>query len=241
MKKVIGINIDGILRNYLDKFEKVYISTYISNPSLIETNEEMTEVKILTEDEEIEKGDIIRKSIEDKIKKPIDSSDLLNHFHFDGGKNYIGDEVDSKGKLDEFMYELKAFNIFGQADSYQGSIDSFHKLQMLGEKEGLFDVVLLSTLRGKGITATYSFLANNGCRARRVIFLRDDFEKWDHCDILFDIAPEAIQSKPDDKLVIKIEQDSNKWDSGDFNFPSLKDALKSEELTKSIMDFCELS
>lgn len=238
MKKVIGVNIDGVLRNYLDKFEKVYISTYIHNPSLVDTNEEMTEVRLLSEEEEEERGLSIQKTIESKIKKPIDSFDLLNHFHFEGGLNYLGDEVDAKAKMEEFMYELKAFNIFGQADAFQGAVDALHKLQMIGDKEG-FDVVLLSTLRGKSITATYSFLANSGCRARRIVFLKDDFEKWDYCDVLFDVAPESIQSKPDEKLVIKIEQESNQWDRGDFNFPSFRDAIKDEKLIQKIVEICK--
>jgi len=238
MKKIIGINIDGVLRNHLDRFEKVYTSTYIHNPSLVDTNEEVTEVKFLSEQEEEERGIKIQEEIKEKIKKPIDSPDLLNHFHFDAGKNYLGDEVDAQGKLEEFMYELKAFNIFGQADPYLGSIEARHKLQMIGDEKN-FEVILFSTLKGKSVTATYSFLANNGCRARNIKFLKDDFEKWDYCDVLFDVVPESIQSKPDEKLVIKIEQDSNKWDRGDFNYLSFREAMKDEKLVEEIINRCK--
>jgi hypothetical protein len=233
MKKRIGVNIDGILRNYLDRFEKVYISTYIYNPSIVEANEEMTEIKFLSEEEEIERDKKTQTTIAEKIHKPIDSHDLLNHFHFDPGVDFGGDEIDARGKMEEFMYELKAYNIFAQAEAYTGAIDSLHKLQIIGEKEG-FDVVLFSTLKNKAITATYSFLSAVACRARNIMFLKNDFEKWDHCDVLFDVVPEAFQSKPEGKIVIKIENEANQWDESDFSYKSLKDAVKDQELISKI-------
>ncbi len=237
MKKRIGINIDGILRNYLDRFEKIYISTYISNPSIVDTTEEFA-YKELTEEEQEAKALKIQDEIKKKVKKPFDSYDLLNHFHFDAGKNYLGEEVDAQGKLSEFMYELKTFNIFGQAEAYRGSFDALHELQLIGKETEAFDVVLLSHLNSKAITATFTFLGNNGCRAKNISFVNHDFEKWDHCDVLIDIAPESLQSKPEDKISVKIEQPYNIWDSADYTFTTLKDAVRDKDFIDKIVEFC---
>ena len=233
MKKRVGVNIDGIIRNYLDRFEKVYTSTYIYNPSLVDANEEMTEIRFLSEEEEIERDKKTEQTISEKITKPIDSHDLLNHFHFEPGVDFGGDEIDARGKMEEFMYEFKAYNIFAQADAYPHAVDALHKLQMIGEKEG-FDVVLFSTLKNKAITATYSFLSGVACRARNIMFLKNDFDKWEHCDVLFDVVPEAFQSKPNGKIVVKIENDANQWDEADFSYKTLKDAIKDQILIEKI-------
>ena len=51
MKRKLGINIDGVIRNFLERFEKVYISTYIHNETLVESGEDGG-MKVLTDQEE---------------------------------------------------------------------------------------------------------------------------------------------------------------------------------------------
>jgi hypothetical protein len=242
MKRKLGINIDGVIRDYLERFEKVYISTYIYNDSLVETSDEF-QYKELTADEEADKFANIEKRMDDMITKPIDSFDLMNHFKFEDGKNYLGFEKTAEEIFKEFIYELKAFHIFGQANAYQWSIDAAHRLQQLGEDEDLFEVVLLSTLKGKAISATYSFLASIACRVKNVVFVQDDFDKWDHCDAIIDIMPETFQSKPEDGLSIKISHDFNKWDEADLTYDSMRDAFHKldedgdAEMIKKIKEF----
>ena len=214
MKRKLGINIDGVIRDYLDRFEKVYISTYIHNNSLVETSDEF-QIKVLTDEQEEAKFSVIEKRMKDMITKPIDSFDLMNHFKFEDGKNYLGFDNTAEEIFKEFIYEIKAFHIFGQANAYQWSIDAAHRLQQLGDDEDLFEVVLLSTLKGKAIPATYSFLASIACRIKNIIFVKEDFDKWDHCDVIIDIMPETFQSKPKDCLSIKINHELNKWDEAD--------------------------
>jgi hypothetical protein len=223
MKRKLGINIDGVIRNFLERFEKVYISTYIHNETLVETAEDGG-MKVLTDEEDEVRALSIEKRIDDMITYPIDSFDLMNHFKFEAGKNYLGDEVSAEKMFNEFINELKAYQIFGQANAYQWSIDSAHRLQQLGTDEDLFDVVLLSTLRGKAISATYSFLSSIGCRIKSVVFLDEDFDKWDHCDAIIDIMPETFQSKPEeDCLSIKINHEFNKWDEADLSYDTMRD------------------
>ena len=238
MRKKIGINIDGVLRNFIERFEKVYISTYISNPSLVEANEDMT-LKILSSEEEVEKEKSIGDQIKDRVKKPIDSFDLLNHFKFESGKNHLGDEVGPQEMLETFMYEMKAFNIFGQANTIQGADMAFHRLQSIGIQEDAYDIVLLSTLKDKAITATFSFLGNSSFKTREVLFLDSDYEKWDKCDIVIDVMPETFQTKPDEKMSIKISTEYNKWDAADHEFSDLRSISKDGDFIKKILEFCK--
>lgn len=224
MKRKLGINIDGVIRDFFDRFEKVYISTFIYNESLMETSDTL-QVKVLTEEEEEERSKKIQDKIDELIKKPIDSYDLINHYKFNDGKNYLGFDKTAEALFEEFMYEIKAFHIFGQANAYQWSIDTAHRLQQIGKEEDLFDVVLLSTVKGKAISATYSFLASIACRIKNVQFVDEDFDKWDYCDVIIDVVPEVFQSKPNDCLAIKINHEFNKWDEADLSYDTMRDAF----------------
>ena len=131
MKRKLGINIDGVIRDYLTKFEQVYIQTYINNESLVETNG--MELKVLTDEEEDAKNQMIRNKIDEMITKPIDSFDLMNHYKFEDGVNYLGMEKTAEELFEEFLYEIKAFHIFGQADQYPWAVDEAHRLQQFGQ------------------------------------------------------------------------------------------------------------
>lgn len=229
MKKVLGINIDGVIRDNLDRFEKVYIQNFIYNDTLVETTDDM-QMKVLTGQEEEAKAEMIQNRVNEMITKPIDSYDLMNHFKFEDGKNYLGIDKTAEEIYDEFVNEIKAFHIFAQAEQFPWAVDSAHRLQQFGKDEELFEVVLFSTLKGKARSATYSFLGTGvGCRIANVKFLEEDFDKWDYCDALIDIVPEAIQSKPEDGLVIKINTEFNKWDEADLSYNSIRDAFQTRD------------
>jgi hypothetical protein len=231
--KTLGINVDGVIRNYLSQFDKQYRKSMIHNEGLIEMNDDMTP-KERTAEEMEELAEKVKNLSADRINLPVDSPDLLNHYKFDGritkypAMNDL--EVDTevtltpKQVLEEFMYESFPFQIFGAAEEYPGTSNSVNQIQLIGLKEGLFKTVMVSTLKGQGICATYSFLGRTGCRAKNVIFVNEDEEKWEHCDVLIDATPEAFQSKPDGKISIKINHLYNQYDQADYSFNSLKEA-----------------
>jgi hypothetical protein len=97
-------------------------------------------------------------------------------------------------------------------------------------EEGSFEVVLLTTCKRKAIPATYSFLALKNCRIKNLVFVDEDYQKWEHCDILIDVMPEAIQAKPKGKIAIKINKDFNKWDDADYSFDNIKEVYNKEFL-----------
>ena len=61
----------------------------------------------------------------------------------------------------------------------------------------------------------------------------EEWQKWEHCDILIDCSSEAIQSCPEGKTIIKINQEWNSWDFSEKSFDSLEDvfnSIRKEEL-----------
>lgn len=221
--KTLGINIDGVIRDFLSQFDKHYRKAYINNPSIVGMNEDMT-VKERTEDEWKLLEDRIELAEKELISLPVDSSDLSNHYKFEETMSLDGETILSPQKaLDEFMNERYPFQIFGQAEEYDGACDTVNRIQAYGLNNKIYKTLFISSVKSPAIPATFHFLSKNASRIREVVFVDEDFEKWDHCDILIDCSPEAIQSVPNGKTIIKIEQPSNQWDKVEHSFKNIKE------------------
>lgn len=234
MKK-LGINIDGVIRDFHNQFDKQYRKIFIHNPNLVAMNEETHTFRPNTDDEERD----LEKRIHDKerelITMPVDSFELLNHYRFDSksiqmtkldtleGVDYTPIDMNPKQNLENFMYEEFPWQIFGAAEEYQGATDTINKMQHIGLSNNLFEVILLSTHKSKAIPATYSFLGKHNTRIRKIVFLGSDSEKWDYCDAIVDIMPGTFQSKPAGKTSIKVNHLFNQWDAADYSFDSIKE------------------
>ena len=76
MKK-LGINIDGVLRNFHSQFDKQYRKTFIHNPSIVAMNEEDMTFKAYTEDEEAAIEKKIADIIIEKLYLEFDSDSII--------------------------------------------------------------------------------------------------------------------------------------------------------------------
>lgn len=245
--KTIGINIDGIIRDSFNKFDSQYRKVFIHNPSLVAMNEEDMSMREYTEEEIQEIDKRIADLEHEMITLPMDSADFLNHYKFEEkeikmtAESFLLHEgevyeeapqnsivISSEEALDNFMYEDYALQIFGQTEEIGNAMEIVNKIQAMGIDTGKFDVVLLSTCKRKAVPATYSFLALKNCRVRKLVFINEDYQKWDHCDILVDVMPEAIQAKPSNKVVVKINQDFNKWDEADYSYDNIRDFYRDD-------------
>lgn len=252
MKK-LGISIDGVIRNYLDAFDKQYRKQFIFNESIVEMTDEF-QYKEPTEQDLDDRTKMMEEKAKELISLPVDSPDLLNHYQFKEIKEF---ETENSFKPDEenilfenfnsfenktltpqdalerFMYEKHPFKIFGDSEEFQGAMGYFNRIQAYGLQNNLFETVLITDLKSAAITANYFFLHKTGCRARNVQVVKDNEDKWNYCDVLVDVNPEAIQCKPEDKVSIKIDRLYNQYDDADYTLRTLKE-LNNEELLNKL-------
>jgi FMN phosphatase YigB (HAD superfamily) len=221
--KTLGISIDGVLRDLHGAFDKQYRSAYIHNPSLVEMNKDMT-VKENTQEE----LDTLEKRIalqeKELISLPITTYNLNNHYKFEEETAMDGETIlTPEEALKNFMNNRKPFRIYGDVEQYEGAADALNRIQSYGLVNNLYKTVLISNTDSKAIPATFHFLHKVSCRVRNVTFIEEDFEKWDHCDIIIDCVPEVIQNVPKGKTIIKIERPFNQYDKVEHSFKSLRD------------------
>jgi hypothetical protein len=221
--KTIGISLDGVIRDYYAEFDKQYRKAFIHNPSLVEMNKDMT-VKENTEEE----LQLLEKTIELKEKElislPMNSYDIVNHYKFDNTVAMDGETILSPQEaLEEFMYQKFPFQIFGKAEEYKGACEAFNRIQAYGLQNKLYKTVLLTSIGGAALPATWHFLATHNCRMRSFQCVEQEHQKWEYCDVLIDCVPEMIQDVPSGKKIVKIEHGFNKWDNSEHTFKLLSD------------------
>jgi len=221
--KTLGINIDGVVRDFYSQFDKHYRKVFINNPNHVEMNKDMTVKDRTDEDwENLEK--LIAEREREFISLPVNSYDLTNHYKFEETVALDGETVlMPEEALEDFMYNKYPFQVFGQAEEYPGACDAVNRIQAHGLKNNLYKTVFISKTRSSAIPATFHFLAKNASRIRNVHFIDEDYEKWDHCDVIIDCVPEVIQNVPEGKEIIKIEHAFNTYDKVEHVFKSITD------------------
>ena len=221
--KTLGINIDGVVRDFYNQFDKHYRKVFINNPNHVDMNTDMT-VKEKTEKDWENLESRIATREKELISLPLSSYDLTNHYRFEEKVALDGETIlTPQEALDEFMYSSYPFQIFGQAEEYLGACDAVNRIQAYGLSNNLFKTIFISNTKSPTIPATFHFLSKNASRIRCVQFVDEDYEKWDHCDIIIDCVPEVIQNVPDGKTIIKIEHPFNQWDKVEHSFKSIRD------------------
>lgn len=231
--KRLGIAIDGVLRDFNMQFEKVYRQKFIYNESQMPMTSD-GQLQVLSEYELEGIQNKIESEEKRRIRLPINTGDLLNHFTFDSqDKTYIdsdGSEVKTtttpRQELEKFI-EDHPFQILGKAqEMFKGALDYVNRIQSYGLETGKYETIIVSKNSGRQISSTLFFLAEYGCRVKNYAFVNNDYEKWRFCDDIIDASVETIQSKGNENRIIKIENPANQWDSCDFSFSDIKEVYQ---------------
>lgn len=178
---IIGINIDGVLRNHLNK--------------LIITHKKYHQSEI-------------------DVKDIVDY-DLEKYFKF----------TDDDDSLDKFLYEDCSLEIFGSADEIEDNVITKLNTFISKNREKL-TVKIMTRECGRAIPATLFFLSKTGSMCKEIKFINSYEEMWDECDILVTTFPKVLETKPKNKISIKIERNYNK-------------KIKSNKIIKNLSDFLE--
>lgn len=154
----------------------------------------------------------------------VTSFDLLQHYNFA-----------DKNELNLFLYKNCSLEVFGHADQMEENI--FIKLNnfiMDIEDEEEHEIYIVSRENNTSIPSTLFFLSKVLCKARNIKFVREYEDEWDGMDVLITTNPLTIESKPEGKILIKINQPYNKHLNGDYNVENIVDILDTEAMNKLI-------
>ncbi len=193
----IGITIDGVIRDFITKFESVYDKYYPV--------------------EEVEG--------EETPKREIDNLNLLEHFVFTGGTE----------ELNKFLYVDSSLEIFGHAgETKLNSVEHLNQLHNLIEDMGHTPIVISKELNNSK-PATLFFLSKLSAKVNNIIFVRDYDKKWEHVDILITADPTTLESKPKNKISIKVINHYNKNCESDYTIIDIKEILDDKKMLEKIL------
>lgn len=205
----IGIDVNGVLRDTILKFDLVYQKNLIEkkdeeflgqtfeldlsgNTSLIESEESNFEYKKISE---------------------VTSLNLQNHYSFQ-----------SDEELFSFLYEDFAMEIFGHSPSTE--MTTFNVLNdIYFEFRDEFELTIVSNEIGKSKPSTLFFLSKFGCLLEKVIFYSESTKNnmWNEVDILLTSNPELLLDKPKNKIVVKYNTNYNKQIESKYEINSISE------------------
>ena len=211
----IGIEVNGVLRDTIEKFKQVY------EKHLIEKNEDDFVNKTFEIDEfgnEKEKSEVT--NFEYKFLSEVDSLNLMNHFSFQ-----------SKEELFSFMFEEFPMHIFGHAPSTEMTTFNLLNDFYLTNRDS-HDLVIISDEMGKSKPSTLFFLSKFGCLIESVIFYNQvtSDKILSSFDLIVTSNPDIVINYSDKLTIIKFETAYNKQVKAEHTICSLKEL--SETLNK---------
>jgi len=218
----IGIDLNGVLRNTIEKFKQVYQKNLIDNHDDDFENQTFNvDISGNTKENQLEKN------FDYKIKSEVDSVNLMNHFTF---KN--------EDELFSFMYEDYTMEIFGHAPSTE--LNTFNLLNEFYYKfRETNDIIIISEEIGKSKPASLFFLSKFGCLIEELFFYNKITKKnlWNKVDILLTSNPNLLLYKPNGKVLIKFETNYNKQIDSEFKIKSLSELIPTIEIITNVYNF----
>ena len=210
----IGIEINGVLRDTINKFTELY-EKHLVDSHLNESTDKTYEIEFSGDTDEVLeiKENVNVNNFEYKILSPVTSLDLSSHFSFP-----------SKDELYSFMYEEYTMELFGHAPSTE--MASFNILNdIYYNLRDTYDLMIVSDEIGRSKPSSLFFLSKFGCLLEKVFFYSEITKKnmLDEVDILLTANPDLLLNKPDNKIMIKFITDYNKNIKSDYEISSLSD------------------
>lgn len=205
----IGIDINGVLRNTIQKLEQVYSKNYLEmvpddNPLKTYTMDESGNTVV---------NDVIENTFKYEMILPVTSNELTEHFKFP-----------TKDDFFNFLYEEFTMEIFGHSPSVETfSFNILNDLYL--ELRDTHDFVIVSNEIGKSKPATLFFLSKFGCLLEKVKFFSDFTinSMWNEIDILLTSNPTLLLEHPEDKIIVKYNTIYNQDINTEYEIDNLKD------------------
>jgi hypothetical protein len=210
MKK-IGIELNGVLRDTIEKFKQVY-QKHLVDYNDVEVTDKTYKLDLSGNTEE----ELLPEPFIYEILSDVDSLDLKKHFKFQNDE-----------ELYSFMYEEYTMELFGHAPSTE--MNTFNVLNDLyyGLRDD-YDLLILSDEIGKSKPASLFFLAKFGCLIEKILFYSQSTKNniWNEIDILLTANPSLLLEKPEGKTVIKFNTNYNKQIESEHQINSLSEFVE---------------
>jgi len=207
MKK-IGIEVNGVLRDTIEKFTQLY-QKYLIDNNQNEFVGQIFKIDISGNTEEIVQSEPFKY----EILSDVTSLDLKSHFSFQ-----------SQDELYSFLFEDYTMEVFGHAPSTE--LSTFNLLnEIYYDLRNDYDLTILSDEIGKSKPATLFFLSKFGCLLEKIVFYSESTKNiiWDEIDILLTANPNLLLNKPVDKVLIKFNTKYNKHINSEYEINSLSE------------------
>lgn len=212
---VIGVNLNGVLRDYFGKIEKTHTKYF--NP------EDGQEVFI--QDYDLEKW--IKFPKEEIVRNEIEFNPDFNEKEFlkSDVPAFDTEEVtDDDVTVDDFVYDKCCLEIFGYADEMvDGGVQSINDLEL--QTIGKHKFVVTSREAGRSVPSTLFFLSKTGCMIQDIKFTMGTTDCWDFVDCMITDHPEVLNSKPEGKITIKVEKTFNSEIPSDYSVRSVRELV----------------
>jgi hypothetical protein len=206
--KRIGIEINGVLRDTIEKFKQVYEKHLIDGYQ----NEFIGQTYKLDMSGNT-KEEVSPEPFKYEIISNVTSLDLMKHFLFQ-----------NKEELYSFMYEEYTMELFGHAPSSE--MNTFNMLnELYYDLRDDYELLIVSDEIGKSKPASLFFLSKFGCLLEKIVFYSEitKTQMWNQVDILITANPELILNKPNDKTVVKFVREYNENIECEFKISTLSD------------------
>jgi hypothetical protein len=146
-----------------------------------------------------------------------------------------------------FIYNDYAFELFGKCPVCERGLET--KLEVWTEKiikdfdinedfnrDEEIEVMFVSPLEyGPSIGNTYFFLSKLGTKIGESYFPDNMLKIWDKCDVLITANTDLLNSKPSDKITVKISREYNKDSEADFEYRDFSTFAAEKENTEIIV------
>lgn len=234
-KKIIGIDINEILRGRSLQFDKLYNIEFDGEGLPPEDDPYKFDLR---NDYKWEDGEEVTQYLNEDLPDDISPMDYqidentgkakVDAFAFREEKKFVS--ADERFK--RFMYEDYLFEIHGSAPVlYKGvekDLEAFYK-----KYRDQFDIKIISKENWFTIPPTLFFLSKLMPRIKKYVFVENNDELWDNVDILLTTDPELL-NKPKNKKVVKIIRPYNENIEGDFKALQIFDLVDNDEFQEFI-------
>jgi hypothetical protein len=205
----IGIDVNGVLRDTLEKFDQLY-EKHLIDKEHEDLLGQTYELDISGNTTPIDSNIL---PFEYKKISDVTSLNLINHYAFK-----------SNEELFSFSYEEYAMELFGHAPSTE--MTTFNILNdVYFENRDENELLIVSNEIGKSKPSTLFFLSKFGCLIEKVLFFSEVTKNnmWNELDILLTSNPELLLEKPHDKIVVKFNTIYNKQIESEYEISSLSE------------------